>query len=93
MENAMTEEGLRCICKDSDLYRTPELNDVLYCNFKGFSCIGGLERYTALKALFLEGNSLRCLTGIPCCNLTCLCVPCKPSSLAAHSSASQHATC
>ena len=68
----MSEMQLQRICLESNLYKTPELNDVLYCNFKGFSGIGGLERYTALQALFLEGNSLYSLSGLPFCNLSCL---------------------
>lgn len=69
---AMTETKLRKLCRDNELYSTPGLNDVLYCNFQGFTSISGLENYTALKALFLEGNSLCSLEGLPHCTLTCL---------------------
>ena len=61
----MTAEALRRICKEDDLYSTPRLNDHLYCNFKGFAKLGGLEAYTGLRALFLEGNALESLTGLP----------------------------
>lgn len=68
----MTQEQLQKICLENGLYKTPELNEVLYCNFRGFTCIGGLKRYAALKALFLEGNALQSLDGLPYCNLSCL---------------------
>ena len=68
----MTETKLRKLCRENELYSTPGLNDVLYCSFQGFTSISGLENYTALKALFLEGNSLCSLEGLPHCNLTCL---------------------
>lgn len=61
----MTRAALLDICKTLKLYRTPSLNDKLYCNFKGFTRIGGLEEYTNLKALFLEGNALASLEGLP----------------------------
>lgn len=61
----MTLKDLQTICKDNGLYRNPALNDKLYCNFKGFTQLGGLEQYTALKALFLEGNALETLEGLP----------------------------
>ena len=68
----MSERHLLKACRESNLYSTPELNDILYCNFKGFVNIAGLERYTALKALFLEGNALQSLEGLPLCGLLCL---------------------
>lgn len=61
----MTKEALKAICKENQLYRTPSLNDKLYCNFKGFTRIDNLEEYTALRALFLEGNVLENLEGLP----------------------------
>lgn len=61
----MTEKVLLNICKEHQLYRTPSLNDKLYCNFKGFTKIENLEKYSGLKALFLEGNALDSLEGMP----------------------------
>lgn len=61
----MTTAVLRSICSEHKLYRTPHLNDKLYLNFKGFTHIANLEEYINLKALFLEGNALRSLEGIP----------------------------
>lgn len=61
----MTRTALLDICKEHKLYRTPSLNDKLYCNFKGFTNIASLEEYTGLRALFLEGNALDSLEGLP----------------------------
>jgi dynein assembly factor 1, axonemal len=61
----MTRKTLQQLCKQHSLYRTPHLNDKLYANFQGFSAIENLEEYSALKALFLEGNSLTDLDGLP----------------------------
>ena len=61
----MTKQALVEICKQNQLYKTPSLNETLYCNFKGFSAIGGLEEYVNVKALFLEGNVLESLEGLP----------------------------
>ncbi|KAG2449026.1 hypothetical protein HYH02_005778 [Chlamydomonas schloesseri] len=69
----MTKEALLEICKQNGLYRTASLNDKLYCNFKGFSQIACLEDYVNLKALFLEGNVLETLEGLPpLADLKCL---------------------
>ena len=61
----MTKDVLKKICKDNQLYRTPSLNDHLYCHYKGFTEIADLEEYTGLKSLFLEGNAISSLAGIP----------------------------
>lgn len=69
----MSEEALRKLCREQELYSTPALNEVLYCNFQGFTRIAGLEKYTALRSLFLEGNALATLDGLSSSTLTCLC--------------------
>lgn len=61
----MSKAVLRDLCTQHKLYRTPHLNDKLYLNYKGFTHIAGLEEYTNLKALFLEGNALQSLEGFP----------------------------
>lgn len=62
----MTKETLVRICKEHDLYRTPTLNEKLYCNFKGFRNLTPvLGMYDNLRALFLEGNALESLDGMP----------------------------
>jgi dynein assembly factor 1, axonemal len=54
----MTEDEILQSCKEHDGYVTPELNDVLYLHFKGYREIKGLEKFTAVKALYLESNGL-----------------------------------
>eukprot|EP00892_Ulva_mutabilis_P007234 jgi/Ulvmu1/4883/UM020_0169.1 len=61
----MTKKAIQDLCKQHSLYRTPHLNDKLYLNFQGFVKIQNLEVYTGLKALFLEGNALSTLEGLP----------------------------
>ena len=61
----MSPDVLRDICIKHELYRTPELNDTLYCNLKGFRKIANLEPYTGLTSLFLEGNAIASLDGLP----------------------------
>lgn len=61
----MTKQCLLELCKEHKLYRSPALNDKLYLNFKGFTRIENLEEYTGLRALFLEGNALDSLEGLP----------------------------
>jgi dynein assembly factor 1, axonemal len=61
----MTQSALRALCAEHKLYRTPSLNDNLYCNYKGFTQLANLEEYVNLKALYLEGNALRSLDGLP----------------------------
>lgn len=61
----MTTKVLQDICKKNNLYRTPHLNDKLYLNFHGFKQIENLEPYCGVKALFLEGNALSSVDGLP----------------------------
>lgn len=61
----MDSTALLTLCKQNRLYQTPALNDKLYANFKGFTALGGLEAYTGLRALFLEGNALASIEGLP----------------------------
>ena len=78
----MTAGVLKQICKEHKLYTTPSLNDVLYCNYKGFGSISNLEPYSGLKALFLEGNALDSLEGLPALkDLKCLYVSDAPDAV------------
>jgi len=61
----MTKQSLLEICKEQKLYRTPSLNDKLYLNFKGFVNIANLDDYVNVRALFLEGNAISSLEGLP----------------------------
>ena len=61
----MDAASLLAACKQHRLFQTPGLNDKLYANFQGFTAIAGLEPYTGLRALFLEGNALESTAGLP----------------------------
>ncbi len=61
----MDEAALRQLCRDQKLYATPHLNDSLFAGNQGFLSLGGLEAYTGLRALHLEGNALETLEGLP----------------------------
>jgi hypothetical protein len=61
----MTQKALAAICKQHGLYKTARLNDKLFANFQGFKKLANLEAYTGLKALFVEGNALTSLEGLP----------------------------
>ncbi|XP_014241798.1 dynein assembly factor 1, axonemal homolog isoform X2 [Cimex lectularius] len=54
----MTTESLRKLCKEHKLYTTPNLNDVLYLHYQGFTKIENLDEYTGLKSLWLAHNAL-----------------------------------
>jgi dynein assembly factor 1 len=45
-------------------FRTAELNDKLYAHFKGYGEIEGLEEYTGLKVIWLEGNAIATIKGL-----------------------------
>ncbi|OQR91095.1 hypothetical protein ACHHYP_04987 [Achlya hypogyna] len=60
----MNKESLRKICKELDLYTTPNINDRLYLHYKGFRRIQNLEDYTELKVLWLEGNGFSKIEGL-----------------------------
>eukprot|EP01012_Entosiphon_sulcatum_P028450 TRINITY_DN3441_c0_g1_i1.p1 TRINITY_DN3441_c0_g1~~TRINITY_DN3441_c0_g1_i1.p1 ORF type:complete len:342 (+),score=55.03 TRINITY_DN3441_c0_g1_i1:28-1026(+) len=63
----MTAGEILKICKKHErdgMYRTPELNEKLYLHFKGFTNIAGLEEYTAVRCLWLEGNALSVIEGL-----------------------------
>ncbi len=57
------EELLRC-CIESGGFETPELNERLYLHMRGFTRIGGLERYTGCQALWLDSNGIEVIEGL-----------------------------
>jgi len=69
----MNSKVIKQICRDKGLYSTPSLNDKLYLHFKGFTSIGGLEEYTGVHVLWLEGNGLVKIENLQHCKeLRCL---------------------
>ncbi|KAF1315999.1 Dynein assembly factor 1, partial [Globisporangium splendens] len=69
----MDAETLRELCRESDDYETPELNDNLYAHFQGFQRIEDLDAYFNLKALWLESNGLTKIENLASlANLRCL---------------------
>lgn len=52
----MTPKYLKKLCLENGQYGTPELNEQLYLQYKGFKKIQNLDSYTGLKVLWLEGN-------------------------------------
>jgi dynein assembly factor 1 len=66
-ESAMqlTEAAIKARCREHNLYMTPSLNDVLYCNSGGFSTLTGLEAYCNVKSIFFENNAVADLLTMP----------------------------
>ena len=52
----MTPKVLRVMCKEQELYSTPELNDKIYLHFKNFKKIENLNEYSGLRVIWFEGN-------------------------------------
>lgn len=60
----MTPEVLGRCCKENGGYTSPELNECLPLQYKGFRKIEGLAPYTGLRSLFLECNGIRRIEGL-----------------------------
>jgi len=54
----MTARTVRSLCLQNDGFECEEINDVLYLHFQGFRRIENLEKYTGVKSLHLESNSI-----------------------------------
>jgi len=61
------------LCDKHNLYHTPNLNDVLFLHYQGFRKLEGLEEYTAVRVLWLQGNCISKIENLePCPQLRCL---------------------
>lgn len=60
----MTPEIVLDICKERNMWSLAHLNSQLYLNYKGFSNIGGLENYTAVRSLHLGNNNIAKIEGL-----------------------------
>ena len=60
----MTKAALKQECRRLELYSTPEINDKLYLQYKGWSKVENMDEYTGLRCLWLEGNGLRRIEGL-----------------------------
>ena len=66
-------DELKKLTKEQQLYTTPSLNDKLYLHYGGYHRIEGLEHWTGLRALWLEGNGFSKIEGLSTCtDLRCL---------------------
>jgi len=63
-KNILTQDFIKNVCELNGQYLTPKLNDTLYLHFKGFRKIEGLEQYTNLKSIWLEGNGIEKIRGL-----------------------------
>ena len=63
----LTKQEVLRVCRQTGFYTTPELNEKLYLQCKGYSEIGGLEEYTGAKAVWLEGNCISEIKGLHNC--------------------------
>lgn len=69
----MSEAIVRDLCRRHGQYATPQLNEVLYALNAGINSLEGLQSYTGLRSLFLEGNFVTSLASLPHLpSLTCL---------------------
>eukprot|EP01064_Diplonema_japonicum_P037881 TRINITY_DN9007_c0_g1_i1.p1 TRINITY_DN9007_c0_g1~~TRINITY_DN9007_c0_g1_i1.p1 ORF type:complete len:391 (+),score=113.26 TRINITY_DN9007_c0_g1_i1:44-1174(+) len=60
----MTHAEVVRLCKAAGFYSTPDLNEKLYLQCKGFCEIGGLEEFVNARALWLEGNCIDEIKGL-----------------------------
>ncbi|KAK8885940.1 Dynein assembly factor 1, axonemal [Tritrichomonas musculus] len=69
----ISKKDIKEAIKKHKLYTTPELNEVLYLHYQGFTQIQNLEPFVNLKALWLNNNAISKIEGLDeLKNLTCL---------------------
>jgi dynein assembly factor 1 len=69
----ISKKALKAVIKKHNLYTTPELNDILYLHYQGFTAIRNLDPYVNLKALWLNNNAISRIEGLDQLrNLSCL---------------------
>jgi dynein assembly factor 1 len=69
----ITKKAIKEVIKKHNLYNTPELNEVLYLHYRGFTRICNLDKFVNLKALWLNNNAICRIEGLDeLRNLTCL---------------------
>jgi len=66
VEKRITAKALKVVKKEQKLYNCAELNDKLYLHYRGFERIEGLDKWTGLRALWLEGNGFTKIEGLDC---------------------------
>ncbi|CAL6058478.1 Leucine-rich_repeat protein [Hexamita inflata] len=72
-EYAMTEKNLLKVCKERQMYQTPELNENCYFHCKGYRSIQNISRYNECRALWLQSNGLAKIENLDALvHLTCL---------------------
>lgn len=55
----ITQRFLSELCEETGLYTTASLNEKLFISHRGLSKIDGLEKFTGVKALYLDSNMFR----------------------------------
>ncbi|KAH0787035.1 Leucine Rich Repeat family protein [Histomonas meleagridis] len=60
----ITKKAIKESIKKHKLYITPELNDVLYLHYSGFTKIENLDPFINLKALWLNNNAISTIEGL-----------------------------
>ncbi|OHT14903.1 hypothetical protein TRFO_14698 [Tritrichomonas foetus] len=60
----MTKKAIVDTCLKHGLYVVPDLNDVLYLHYKGFSKICELDEYINVKTLWLNNNAISTISGL-----------------------------
>ena len=60
----LTKKSLLKLCREMNLYSTPELNDKLYLHQKGICRIENLNEYVGVKVLWLQSNAIQRIEGL-----------------------------